>query len=87
MKEPAVSDADDCSRCHRISNDNAHPLLLVQVLGGRYLCGQCWRKAGQPSAVAPRLSDSALYLQEQETRRNMVKHGGTAKHLVAKGIS
>lgn len=58
---------------------------LYAVLGERRLCAGCWKAAGRPFPGRA----SAIELDEARVRNQqaMLKHGGTSRHLVRKGIA
>jgi hypothetical protein len=59
-------------------------LLLVLTERGA-LCPGCWRAAGEPSALMG--TETEVHEQLQRTRERMVARGGTARHLVRKGLT
>lgn len=76
-------DGDGCYAC----GDCKDPGLYVRLAPTKRLCAPCWHAAGRPGSEEQPPPPSQLFAHETRTREHMTKRGGTARHLVRKGLA
>ena len=61
-------------------------VLFARISKTECLCCGCWNEAGKPS---PKMELTAEELLENENaiRKQMIRRGGSDKHIVRKGLS